>query len=117
MVWIGKDLKDHLFPLPALGRDATYWISLLRALSHLPWFPFWAQNHLLPTILISKWPSSNGYWLSKLFIFINQAEAAALNIAPIAQPQLCFRLKLISQCQATVTKAEIRFAILGRDIS
>lgn len=79
--WFGlEETLKIMFPLPAVGKDATYWINFLRAPSYLPWLTFWAQNRLLPTILISKWPSCNDYWLSKLLIFINQAEVAAPNI-------------------------------------
>jgi len=36
MVWVGRDLKDHLVPTPsAIGRDTFHYTRLLKAPSNL----------------------------------------------------------------------------------
>jgi len=35
MAWVGRDLKDHQVPTPAVGRAATHQLRLLRAPSSL----------------------------------------------------------------------------------
>jgi len=35
MVWIGRDVEAHLVPTPAMGRDTSHQIGLLKAPSSL----------------------------------------------------------------------------------